>query len=162
MENTSLPNSLLQTITELNYAYLGILSQERKGEIADFMAVIKPGFWMIETSSFSERRKEVGNSSAIVRFICFCKEDGGGYQYFTETIEGEFLPWENCDFLCLLPYDFHDGSESKSALPQANLAWAKEAIARHGLVDLAGGARLFFEKQGVARLAAERTLPQPG
>jgi len=156
MKNTSLPNSLIRTITELRYLSLSNSSNE----VADFMSVPKPGYWMIETSSFSERRKETGNSSAIVRFICFCKEDGGGYQYFTETIEGEFLPWENCEFLCLLPYNFNYGSQS--TLAQTNLAWAKDAITRHGLSDLAGEARLFFEKQGVARLAAERTLPQPG
>jgi len=140
MENTSLPNSLIRTITELRYFSLSNSSNE----VVDFMSVLKPGFWMIETSSFSERRKEVGNSSAIVRFICFCKEDGGGDQYFTETIEGEFLPWENCDFLCLLPYDFSYGSQSN--LAQTNLAWAQEAITRHGLVNLAGNARLLFEK----------------
>ena len=140
MENTSLPNSLIRTITELRYLSLSNSSNE----VADFMSFPKPGFWVIETSSFSERHREIGNASAIARFICFCKEDDGGYQYFTETTEGEVLTWENCDFLCLLPYDFNNGSQSN--LTQTNLAWAKEAIARHGLVGLAGGARLFFEK----------------
>src|SRR4028119_1316259 len=70
IENTSLPNSIIRTISEMYFSVLKDESPLGK-KIADFVRVPKPGFWMIEKSSISGRRKEVGNSEAIVRFICF-------------------------------------------------------------------------------------------
>lgn len=144
IENTSLPNSIIRTISEL---YLCALASELplSKKVIDFMKVPKPGFWIAERTSISGHRKEIGNSEAIVRFICFCQEDGGDVVYCTETIDGEFLSWGNCNFYCLLPYNFD--WDSQASLTQANLDWAKEAIKRHNLEkDLEPNERLFFSR----------------
>lgn len=144
MENTSLPNSLIRTITELHFLSLGnssCLSQK----VVDFMSIPKPGFWMIEVSSIAGQRKEVGNSSAIIRFICYYRKNGEDIRYCTETIEGELLIWENCRFYCLLPYNFDWSSEVE--LVQANLDWAENSIKKHGLSEnLDIEEQLFFNK----------------
>jgi hypothetical protein len=145
IENTSLPNSIIRTISEM---YLSVLKDESSlgKKVADFVRVPKPGFWMIEKSSISGRRKEVGNSEAIVRFICFYQKNDEDIIYCTETIEGEFLTWGNCSFYCLLPYNFDWDSELE--LARTNLDWAKAAIARHDLeAELEPGERLFFERE---------------
>lgn len=112
------------------------------------MEVPKPGFWIVERTSLFGRRKEVGNSEAIVRFICFYQQEGGDVVYCTETIDGEFLSWGNCKFYCLLPYNFD--WDSQSSLEKANLDWAKEAIIRHNLEkDLEQNERLFFSRTAV-------------
>ena len=145
IEKTSLPNSVIRTISELFLCALGRESPFSK-KVIDFMFAPKPGFWMIERTSISGRRKEIGNSDAIVRFICFFQEEGGDIVYCTETIDGEFLSWGNCEFYCLLPYNFE--WESQSSLTEANLDWAKEAIVRHSLEkDLEPNERLFFERE---------------
>jgi hypothetical protein len=145
IENTSLPNSIIRTISEM---YLSVLKDESPlgKKVANFIKIPKPGFWMIEKSNISGARKEVGNSEAIVRFICFYQKNDEDIIYCTETIEGEFLTWGNCSFYCLLPYNFDWDSESE--LARANLNWAKSAITRHKLEpELEQGERLFFGRK---------------
>jgi hypothetical protein len=146
IEDTSLPNSIIRTISELYLcALMSNLHLSKK--ITDFMEVPKPGFWIIEVSSISARRKEIGNSEAIVRFICFYQKDDEDVKYCTETIEGEFLVWDNCRFYCLLPYNLDWDSQPKPELVKANLDWAKEAIKKHDLEkDIEPSEKLFFSK----------------
>jgi hypothetical protein len=142
IEKTSLPNSIIRTISELYLCALGCESPLSK-KVIDFMKVPKPGFWIAERTSLSGRRKEIGNSKAIVRFICFFQEKCGDIIYCTETIDGKFLSWENCNFYCLLPHNFD--WDSQSSLTETNLDWAKKAIKRHNLEkDLEPNERLFF------------------
>lgn len=145
IENTSLPNSIIRTVSEM---YLSVLKDESPlgRKVADFVRDPKPGFWIIEKSSISGRRKEVGNSEAIVRFICFYQKNDEDIIYCTETIEGEFLTWGNCSFYCLLPYNFD--WDSQSELVRTNLDWTKSAIVRHKLkADLEPDERLFFKTE---------------
>lgn len=115
-------------------------------KVIDFMETPKPGFWMIERTSVSGARKEVGNSDAIVRFICYYQKEDEDITYCTETIEGEFLTWENCRFHCLLPYNFD--WESQLILAKTNLDWAEKAVIRHNLKEgLKPNERLFFERE---------------
>lgn len=71
MKDTNLPSALVKTISSLRLtALIGKESANQKALIKETNR-LRPGFWLVEISSITERRKEYGCFSSIVRLICF-------------------------------------------------------------------------------------------
>lgn len=151
MKNTNLASVLVKTICALEIEVRRGKNTPYSQALIEETETIRPGFWLVERSSIFERRKEFGCFGSIVRFICFYQvRPAAELEYCCEDSDGNFIKWDNCDFITLINHDYiispssdWDRNINKERIAN-NLDWAKEAVVRHKLPESLEGEETIF------------------